>query len=49
LVARTLKAASSLRINSSPKRERFVFQSTLEAIEVMRGETRRESDRARDG
>lgn len=41
-----IAAASSFL--ASPNRERFVFQSTLEAIAVMRGEAKPESEKARD-
>jgi nitrite reductase/ring-hydroxylating ferredoxin subunit len=44
----TAPIAAAARFLASPKRERFVFQSTLEAIAVMRGETRPESDRVRE-
>jgi nitrite reductase/ring-hydroxylating ferredoxin subunit len=39
--------AAAARFLASPKRERFVFQATLEAIAVMRGETKPDSDRVR--
>jgi hypothetical protein len=39
--------AAAARFLASPKRERFVFQSTLEAIAVMRGEAKPESDTVR--
>ena len=39
--------AAAARFLASPKRERFVFQSTLEAIAMMRGEAKPESDKVR--
>jgi nitrite reductase/ring-hydroxylating ferredoxin subunit len=39
--------AAAARFLASPKRERFVFQATLEAIAVMRGEAKPESDKVR--
>jgi hypothetical protein len=39
--------AAAARFLASPKRERFVFQATLEAIAVMRGEAKPESDTVR--
>ena len=41
--------AAAARFLASPKRERFVFQATLEAIAVMRGEAKPESDTLRAG
>jgi len=45
----TIPIAAAARFLASPKRERFVYQATLEAVAVMRGETRRESDKVREG
>jgi hypothetical protein len=39
--------AAAARFLASPKRERFVFQSTLEAIATLRGVPRTESDQVR--
>ena len=39
--------AAAARFMASPKRERFVFQSTLEAITTLRGVPRPESDQVR--
>jgi nitrite reductase/ring-hydroxylating ferredoxin subunit len=39
--------AAAARFLASPKRERFVFQATLEAIAVMRGETKPDAERVR--
>ena len=39
--------AAAARFMASPKRERFVFQSTLEAITTLRGVPRPESDPVR--
>jgi nitrite reductase/ring-hydroxylating ferredoxin subunit len=39
--------AAAARFLASPKRERFVYQSTLEAITVLRGIPKLESDQAR--
>ena len=39
--------AAAARFLASPKRERFVFQATLEAMAVMRGEAKPESDKVR--
>lgn len=44
----TAPLAAAARFLASPKRERFVFQSTLEAIAVMRGEAKAESEKVRD-
>lgn len=44
----TAPIAAAARFLASPKRERFVFQSTLEAIAVMRGEAKPESEKARE-
>jgi len=40
--------AAAARFLASPKRERFVYQSTLEAITVLRGVPKRESEQVRD-
>ena len=40
--------AAAARFLASPKRERFVYQSTLEAMTVLRGVPKRESDQVRD-
>jgi hypothetical protein len=39
--------AAAARFLASPKRERFVFQSTLEAITTLRGVPKPESDQVR--
>jgi len=39
--------AAAARFLASPKRERFVYQSTLEAITVLRGVPKPESDQVR--
>jgi len=39
--------AAAARFLASPKRERFVFQSTLEAITTLRGLPKPESDQVR--
>lgn len=44
----TAPIAAAARFLASPKRERFVFQSTLEAIAVMRGEAKPEAEKARE-
>jgi nitrite reductase/ring-hydroxylating ferredoxin subunit len=41
--------AAAARFLASPKRERFVFQSTLEAIDTLRGLPKPESDQVRPG
>ena len=41
--------AAAARFLASPKRERFVLQSTLEAITTLRGVPKPESDRVRPG
>lgn len=45
--AATAPIAAAARFLASPKRERFVFQSTLEAISVLRGDSRPEADSVR--
>ena len=40
--------AAAARFMASPKRERFVYQSTLEAITVLRGVPKRESEQVRE-
>ncbi|HEX9064345.1 MAG TPA: Rieske 2Fe-2S domain-containing protein [Streptosporangiaceae bacterium] len=40
--------AAAARFLASPKRERFVYQSTLEAITALRGIPKRESEQVRD-
>ena len=40
--------AAAARFLASPKRERFVFQSTLEAITTLRGVPKPESDQVRN-
>jgi hypothetical protein len=39
--------AAAARLLASPKRERFVYQSTLEAITTLRGVPKPESDQVR--
>jgi len=39
--------AAAARFLASPKRERFVYQSTLEAITVLKGVPKPESDQVR--
>jgi hypothetical protein len=39
--------AAAARFLASPKRERFVYQSTLEAITTLRGVPKPESDEVR--
>ncbi len=39
--------AAAARFLASPKRERFVYQSTLEALTVLRGVPKLESDQVR--
>jgi nitrite reductase/ring-hydroxylating ferredoxin subunit len=46
--AGTEPIAAAARFLASPKRERFVYQSTLEAITVLRGVPKRESEQVRD-
>jgi nitrite reductase/ring-hydroxylating ferredoxin subunit len=41
--------AAAARFLASPKRERFVFQSTLEAISTLRGVPKADSDQVRPG
>jgi hypothetical protein len=43
----TAPIAAAARFLAAPKRERFVFQSTLEAISVMKGEAKPDSDTVR--